>query len=446
MQLQLRRVVVTGLGLCTPLGCGVELVWKRILLGHSGIKALPDKPEFKQLPSRVAGFVPLHQKDAPLSQPGELNAEKYVKKSEMRMMFNDSVMAVAAATDALTDARWLVDQRPSEEDSYATGVSVGHTGTSGAVPYIIKYSALLQQGKYRQISPYLIPQVLPNIPAGLVSIKHQLLGPNHCVSTACASGLHAIGDSSHMIARGACDVMVAGSSDCSLNPVILAGFSRAKALCTQFNDAPQKASRPFDAKRAGFVPSEGAGAVVLEELEHAKKRNAPIYAEILGYGMSSDGYHITAPVEDGSGAARAMHAALKDAGARPESVGLVSAHATSTPLGDLAETKAIRQVLGDSAARDALVYAPKGCLGHLLGAAGTVETVLAILSVYKGLVPSNLNLEDKEPEFDLRYVNEPDSGPVVWHRKDDQPRMALKNSFGFGGTNASLCIREYVDS
>ncbi len=435
---------MTGLGLCTPLGCGVELVWKRVLLGHSGIKRLPENPEFKHLPSKVAGFVPVYKKNTTLSQPGELNAERYMKQSEVKMMFN-SLLAVAAATDALTDARWLVEHR-TKEDSYATGVSMGQTGTSDAIPFILKYGGLLQQGKYRQISPYLIPQVLPNIPAGQVSIKHQLLGPNHCVSTACASGLHAIGDSSHMIARGACDVMVAGSSDCSLNPVILAGFSRAKALCTQFNDAPQKASRPFDAKRAGFVPSEGAGAVVLEELEHAKKRNAPIYAEILGYGMSSDGYHITAPVEDGSGAARAMHAALKDAGARPESVGLVSAHATSTPLGDLAETKAIRQVLGDSAARDALAYAPKGCLGHLLGAAGTVETVLAILSVYKGLVPSNLNLEDKEPEFDLRYVNEPDSGPVVWHRKDDQPRMALKNSFGFGGTNASLCIREYVDS
>jgi len=417
----------------------VDLVWKRILLGHSGIQALPESPEFRQLPSKVAGFVPVFRKESPISHPGELKREKYLNRSELRMMFDDSVLAVAAATDALTDARWLSEQRPNEEESHATGVSIGHAGTSSAIP-LTEYSKLLLDGKYRQISPYLIPRVLPNMASGHVSIKHQLLGPNHCVSTACASGLHAIGDSSHMIARGACDVMVAGSTDCSLNPVILAGFNRAKALSTRFNHAPLEASRPFDARRDGFVPSEGAGALVLEELEHAKRRDAPIYAEVVGYGMSSDGHHITAPTEDGRGAVRAMCAALKEAGVGPDDVGHVNAHATSTPLGDSAENKAIKQVLGSSA-KCALVYAPKGSLGHLLGAAGTVESIITILSVSRGLVPPNLNLEEMEAGFDLHYVTREQE---EWARKNGRPRLALKNSFGFGGTNASLCIQEYM--
>ena len=433
-------MVVTGLGLCTPLGCGVEFVWKRILLGHSGIQPLPDKREFKQLRSKVAGFVPVSKKESSLSQPGELNTAKYVSKSEMRMMFTDSVLAMAAATDALTDAQWLPDQRPEEENE-VSGVSIGHAGTSSVIP-LLHNATLLHEGKYREISPYLIPQVLPNIAAGHVSIKNKLLGPNHCVSTACASGLHSIGDSSHMIARGACDVMVAGSTDCSLNPVILAGFNRAKALSTKFNDAPEKASRPFDSKRDGFVPSEGAGVIVLEELQHARRRGVRIYAEILGYGMSSDGYHITAPTVDGQGAARAMRAALEDACICPDVIGHISAHATSTPLGDVAENRAIKHVFG-SAAKDAMIYAPKGCLGHLLGAAGTVEAIIMILSTKKGWIPSNLNLEEKDKEFDLHYVNE--GGPVQWPRRNGNPRTALKNSFGFGGTNASLCIREYVE-
>lgn len=435
-----RKVVVTGLGLCTPLGCGVDLVWRRLLLGHSGIQSLPKKPEFKDLPSQVAGFVPTISTGSSTTQPGELDPYRYVDKSDSKMMSLDSVFAMAAATDALTDARWLPSQRPEGGD-LVTGVAVGNAGTSSIMDYI-SINESIQSGRYRRISPYLIPRLLPNMAAGHISIKHKLMGPNHCVSTACASGLHSIGDAAHMIARGACDVMVAGSTDASLNHVIMAGFCRAKALSTKFNSEPHRASRPFDTKRDGFVPSEGAGVVILEELEHAKERGAPIYAEITGYGMSSDAHHITAPPVDSHGAVRAMMAALKDANTSPETVGHMNAHATSTPLGDTMENNALKQVFGMQV-NDVIVYAPKGPLGHLLGAAGTVEAIVTVLSVSKGLVPPNLNLEERGEGFDLNYVS--GGGHVEWPRKCGLPRVAMKNSFGFGGTNASICVQEYVE-
>lgn len=430
--------MITGLGLCTPLGCGVELVWRRLLLGHSGLQSLPHKPEFKDLPCQVAGFVPTIATACTSTQPGELDISKYVDKSDLRLMSQDSVFAMAAATDALTDARWLPSQRPEGGD-LVTGVSMGNAGTCSILDSI-DIDRLVRSGKYRNISPYMISRLLPNIPAGHVSIQHRLKGPNHCVSTACASGLHSIGDSAHMIARGACDVMVAGSTDTSLNHVTLAAFCRAKGLSTKYNSEPHLASRPFDTKRDGFVPSEGAGVVILEELEHAKKRGAPIYAEITGYGMSSDAHHIIAPTVDGHGAMRAMKAALKDANISPDAVGHVNAHATSTPRGDAVENNAMKQVFG-MRAKDVMVYAPKGSLGHLLGAAGTVEAIITVLSVNKGLIPTNVNLEEIEEGFDMNYV----SGRIVeWPRKVGLPRVAMKNSFGFGGTNASICIQEYV--
>ncbi len=424
-----RRVVVTGLGLCTPIGSGVELVWKKLLLGHSGIQSLPEKPGFKDLPCQVAGLVPLG------TGPGELNVQDHVEPSELRTMSRDSAVSLCVAVEALKDARWMPEER-TERGDVSTGVSMGNGGTSSVVDYE-DVGRLIQDGKYRKISPYLIPMLLPNMPAGYMSMRYQLKGPNHCVSTACSSGLHSIGDSTCMIARGTCDVMVAGSADFSLNPVILAGFCRAKALCTKFNKDPLRASRPFDVNRNGFVPSEGAGVVILEELEHAKRRNANIYAEILGYGMSSDAYHITSPPEDGNGAVRAMREALRDAGIPSERVGHVNAHATSTPVGDLVEMNATKQVFGES---DTLVYAPKGALGHSLGAAGTIEAILTILSVKRGVVPPNLNLEEKSNEFSLNYVT---GGAVDWARRNGLPRVAITNSFGFGGTNASLCIGEY---
>jgi len=429
-----RRVVVTGLGLCTPLGVGVEFVWRRLLLGECGIRSLPDKPSFKDLPCQVAGMVPVGM------GPGEFNLAGYVSKPDLRMMSRDSVYSLGIALEALKDARWMPEDRSTEDDE-VTGVSIGNGGISPVSDYL-DAGELIMNGKYRKISPYFIPKVLPNMPAGHISIRYRLKGPNHCVSTACAAGLHSIGDSAHMIARGACDVMVTGAADFGVNPIILAGFCRAKALSTKFNDEPLKSSRPFDSKRDGFVLSEGVGILVLEELEHAKRRRANIYAEILGYGMSSDANHITAPTEDGTGAARAMRAALRDAGIQIDRVGHVNAHATSTPLGDLAETRAIKQTFGASAG-NLLVYAPKGALGHLMGAAGAVEAIIGILSVKSGMVPPNLNLEEKAGDFDLNYVT---GGPVEWCRRNGEPRIAVCNSFGFGGTNASICIGEYLES
>lgn len=427
-----RRVVVTGLGVCTPLGYGVDAVWRKLLLGQSGIRSLPEEPGFKDLPCQVAGLVP--------SGPGVNSLGSYVDRAGLRTMSKDSVYSLGVVMEALKDARWMPEDR-TEKDHLVSGVSMGTGGTSSIVDYL-EVGELISGGKYRKVSPYLIPKLLPNMPAGNISIRYKLKGPNHCVSTACSSGLHSIGDSASMIARGACDVMVAGSADFSLNPVILAGFCRAKALATKFNRKPLKASRPFDAERGGFVPSEGAGAVVLEELEHAKHRKARIYAEILGYGMSSDAHHITAPSEDGDGAARAMALALRDAGVRPEEVGHVNAHATSTPLGDLAENNAIKKTFGSSAG-DLLVYAPKGALGHLLGAAGTVEAVVAVLAVQNGVVPPNLNLEERGKEFSLNYVT---GDPSEWRRTcGGGSRVAVTNSFGFGGTNASICIGEYTE-
>lgn len=422
--------MVTGLGLCTPLGCGVDTVWRRLLLGQSGIRPLPVRPGLQDLPCQVAGSVPTG------TGQGEYDLHQYVNKSELRTMSKDSIYSLGPAMEALKDACWMPSNR-TEADSRASGVSMGNGGTSSLVDYI-EVDDLIRSGKYRKISPYLIPKLLPNMPAGYLSIRYKLLGPNHCVSTACSSGLHSIGDSAHMIARGACDVMVAGSADFSLNPIIIAGFCRAKALSTHFNREPEKASRPFDVKRDGFVPSEGAGVVILEELEHARRRKAAIHAEVLGYGMSSDAHHITAPSEDGNGASRAMAAALKDGNIDPEEVGHINAHATSTPLGDLAENNAIKNTFGASA-RNLLIYAPKSALGHLLGAAGTVEAIIAILSVEHGVVPPILNLEERSQEFDLNYVT---GEPAEWNSKD-KPRVALTNSFGFGGTNASVCIGEY---
>ena len=376
----MRRVVVTGLGLCTPLGSCVDTVWKRLLLGQSGIQSLKNVASFKDFPCQVAGLVPIG------TAAGEFNPEKYVKKSVMKTMSQYSVYSLGVATEALGDAEWMPDKR-SESDQLVTGVCIGSAGTS-YVQEIIDAHQLLKDGQYRKISPYTIPILLPNMPSGHISMHFKLKGPNHCVSTACSSGLHSIGDSAQMIARGACDVMVAGSVDFSIN---------------KFNSEPQKASRPFDSRRNGFVPSEGAGIVILEELEHAKHRKANIYAEILGYGMSSDAYHITSPLEDGNGAARAMEAALTDARIDLKAVGHVNTHATSTPLGDLAENSAIKQLFGRFT-NDLLVYAPKGAMGHLLGASGTVEAIVTILSVKNGIIPPNLNLEERSKEFE--YIDD----------------------------------------
>ena len=425
--------MVTGLGLVSPLGVGVTRVWKKLLAGECGIQKLESTTEldYSSLPCQVAGIVPKGTK------LGQLNLRDHVSSSEERMMSMDTILALAAAHEALHDAQWLPHLQ-SEEDRERTGVSYGTAGLWVAKDYVEAHHHLATS-QYHKVSPYFIPRVLVNMSAGHLSIRYRLKGPNHCVSTACSTGLHSIGDSACMIARGAADVMVAGASEVAPHPIIIAGFCRAKALCTRFNNEPEKASRPFDARRCGFVPSEGAGVVILEELEHAKRRNAKIYAEILGYGMSGDAHHITAPSADGKGARNSMKQALTDAAIEPEDVGHVNVHATSTPLGDSIENSAIKAVFGEHA-KNLWIYAPKGALGHLMGAAGALEAILTILSVNSGLVPSNLNLEEKEPEFDLNYVM---GEPTEWTVNCGRRRIALSNSFGFGGTNGSLCIGEY---
>ena len=420
-----RRVVVTGLGMCCPLGTGVPLVWRKLLNGESGITSLPKTPEFEQVPSQVAGFVPRG------NGPGEFQESDWVSPPERRSMSLASVYALCASSEALNDAGWKPE---SEHDCKRTGVAIG----SGQVNMteVVKAGEQMANKQYRRITPYLIPLILTNMPCGEVSIRFGLLGPNHAVSTACATGAHAIGDAADMIRRDICDVMVAGGTEACVDPISMAGFCRAKALSTKFNSIPQLASRPFDAHRDGFVISEGAGVIILEELEHAKARNAEIYAEILGYGMAGDAYHITMP--SGIGAVRTMQSALNDAGLPPEAVGHVNAHATSTPIGDASENKALKNLFGEHAYK-LLISAPKSCTGHLLGACGSVEAIFSILAVKHGIVPPTRNLEKVEPEFDLNYVP---GQAEKWNSADR--RVVIANSFGFGGTNASLCIGEYV--
>ena len=424
--MSMRRVVVTGLGVCCPLGVGVRHVWRRLLEGHSGIVSLPNRPEFDQIPSRVVGLVPQGEGE------GEFNETDWVTPSQRKTMSLSSVFALCASMEALEDTRW---KPQSEDDSVKTGVAIG--SSIAELEELSQACFLLKNGQYRRLSPYLIPRALTNMSAGHVSMRFNLQGPNHSVSTACTTGLHAIGDAACMIARGACDVMVAGSTDALVHPIIFAGFCRAKALSTKFNSEPCKASRPFDSDRDGFVLSEGAGIVVLEELDHARQRNAQMYAEILGYGMSGDAHHITAPPEDGRGVQLCMRAALKDAGLAPESVGHINTHATSTPLGDLVENRAIKELFG-SHSHNLLISASKSSIGHLLGAAGSVEGIFAILAIKEGVVPPTLNLMNLAPEFDLDYVPHK---PKRWE-SHQRRRIALKNSFGFGGTNASLCVGE----
>ena len=423
-----RRVVVTGLGLTTPLGVGVRKVWKRLLKGESGIINLPETQEYAGLPSQVVGRVPSGFGE------GEFNEDLWVTPAERRTMALSSVYALCTAKEALEDAKLSTQQKYGPE-SHTTGVIIGSCMPD--LQEIITAGNFVAEGRYRKVSPYFVPKILCNLPAGHVSMKFNLKGPNHTPSTACTTGLHAIGDAAAMIARGVCDVMVAGGTEACINPISIAGFCRAKALSTKFNSDPMKASRPFDSKRDGFVMSEGCGLVVIEELEHAINRNATIYAEILGYGLSGDAHHITAPQEDGEGACRSMSSALRDARLDCTSVGHINAHATSTPVGDIAENRAIKSLFGKHSKR-LLISANKGALGHLLGAAGSVEAIFAILAVYKGISPPTINLFEKDAEFDLNYC---DNGPQDW--TDEKMRIAMANSFGFGGTNASLCIGEY---
>jgi len=415
-----RRVVVTGLGMVTPLGVGVDLNWSRILAGKSGISRISNF-EVSDITCQIAGQVPGPDED------GGLNLDDFIDPREQRRQDRFIQLGVVAAQLAVEDSGWKPDDREAQN---RTGVMIG--SGIGGLETIVKTDQLMADRGTRKISPFFIPSALINLVSGHVSIKYGFRGPNHAVVTACSTGAHAIGDAARMVALDDADVMVAGGAEAAVCRIGMAGFAAARALSTGYNDRPEQGSRPWDKGRDGFVMGEGAGIVVLEELEHAKARGATIYSEIKGYGMSGDAYHITAPAEDGDGGFRAMQAALKRAGLTPADIDYVNAHGTSTPLGDLIEAGAVRRLLGD-AVGSVSMSSTKSATGHLLGAAGAIEAIYSIKAVQTGEVPPTLNLEDPEEavaDFDL----------VPLKARKREVRNAMSNSFGFGGTNASLII------
>jgi 3-oxoacyl-[acyl-carrier-protein] synthase II len=418
----MRRVVVTGLGLVTPLASGTQQTWQRLLAGESGINAI-EKFDVSDIPCKIAGQVPRGD-----GSNGSFNPDQWMEPKEQRKVDDFIIFAMAAATQALDDAGW----HPSEyDDQITSGVLIG--SGIGGVEGIAETALTLRDRGPRRVSPFFIPGRLINLASGYVSIAHSLKGPNHAVVTACSTGAHAIGDAGRLIALGDADVMLAGGTESPINRISLAGFAACRALSTGFNDTPQRASRPYDRDRDGFVMGEGAGAVVLEEYEHAQRRGARIYGELIGYGLSGDAYHITAPAEDGDGAFRCMSAAIRRAGISAADIDYINAHGTSTPLGDEIELKAVERLVGNAAASVAM-SSTKSSIGHLLGAAGTVEAIFCLLSMRDGVVPPTLNLDNPSIATAL---------DLVPHKSRQRPvEIALSNSFGFGGTNASLIFRK----
>jgi len=420
----MRRVVITGMGMVTPLGAGVKTNWDRLIAGQSGIGAITAF-EVADLPARVAGMVPRG------TGPGDFDVDSAVPPKDQRK--NDVFIhyAIAAANEAIANSGW---QPPDDEARERTGVMIG--SGIGGLQWIAEGSLTLEQKGPRRISPFFIPAALINLASGQVSIQHGFRGPNHAVVTACSTGAHAIGDATRLIMWDDADVMVAGGAEAAVCRLGLAGFAAARALSTAYNESPERASRPYDKGRDGFVMGEGAGVVVLEELEHAKARGATIYAEVVGYGLSGDAHHITAPPEDGNGGFRAMTAALKRAGLTPSDIDYVNAHGTSTPLGDEIELGAVKRLFGN-AIETVSMSSTKSAIGHLLGAAGAVEAIYSVLAINHDVVPPTLNLED--PSDSCLGVD-----LVPKQAKERPVRAALSNSFGFGGTNASLVFREHA--
>jgi len=418
----MRRVVVTGLGLVTPLACGTEQTWRRLLSGESGIKRI-EKFEVSDIPCKIAGQVPRGD-----GSDGSFNPDDWMEPKEQRKVDDFILFAMTAAAQALNDAGW----HPREyEDQITSGVLIG--SGIGGVEGIAETALLLRDRGPRRVSPFFIPGRLINLASGYVSIAHSLKGPNHAVVTACSTGAHAIGDAGRLIALGDADVMVAGGTESPVNRISLAGFAACRALSTGFNDTPQRASRPYDRDRDGFVMGEGAGAVVLEEYEHAQRRGARIYGELIGYGLSGDAYHITAPAEDGDGAFRCMSAAIRRAGISPTDIDYINAHGTSTPLGDEIELKAVERLVGNAAGNIAM-SSTKSSIGHLLGAAGAVEAIFCLLAMRDGVVPPTLNLDNPSIATSIDLV------PHTARQRSVE--VVLSNSFGFGGTNASLIFRK----
>jgi 3-oxoacyl-[acyl-carrier-protein] synthase II len=416
-----RRVVVTGMGIVSPLGLGVEHVWQRLTNGESGISAIQSF-DVKDLPAKIAGHVP-HGTRAGHG----LDLNEWIPVKEQKKMARFIHLAWVAAAEAIEDSGWTPED---EEGRCATGVMIG--SGIGGLETIQEAGSLVAAGRTRRLSPFFIPSALVNLASGQVSIRYGFKGPNHSAVTACATGVHAIGDAARLIALGDADVMVAGGAEAAICELGIGGFCAARALSTSFNDTPQAASRPWDKDRDGFVMGEGAGVVVLEEYEHAKARGAKIYAEVIGYGMSGDAHHITSPAEDGDGGYRAMKAALRTAGLAPSDVQYVNAHGTSTPLGDDIELAAVERLWGD-AAKGLAMSSTKSATGHLLGAAGAVEAIFSILAIRDDVAPPTLNLENPSRESPIDRV-----AKTAQERKID---VALSNSFGFGGTNASVIFR-----
>jgi 3-oxoacyl-[acyl-carrier-protein] synthase II len=419
----MRRVVVTGLGLVTPLGSGVEESWKRLVAGESGLGAI-QKFDVSDLPAKVAGTVPRGE-----TSQGRFNADDWVPPKDQRKMDEFIVYGIAAGEMAIADSGWVPQD---DEQRERTGVMIG--SGIGGLQAIYEGSITLKEKGPRRISPFFIPSALINLVSGHVSIKHGFKGPNHSAVTACSTGVHAIGDAARLIALDDADVMVAGSAEAAVSRLGIAGFAAARALSTSFNDTPTRASRPWDKDRDGFVMGEGAGIVVLEELEHAKRRGARIYAEVTGYGLSGDAHHITAPPEDGNGGFRSMRNALRRAGLNVEDIDYINAHGTSTPLGDEIELGAVKRLFGAHAYQLSM-SSTKSAIGHLLGAAGSVEAIFCILAMRDQVAPPTLNLENPSPGCDIDLVPH--------HAKQRRIRHVLSNSFGFGGTNASVVLSRH---
>jgi len=421
----MRRVVVTGLGMLTPLACGVEPTWQRLLAGESGIGRV-ENFDVSDLPCQIAGQVPRGD-----GSNGTFNPDDWMEPKEQRKVDNFILYAMGAAKQALDDADW----HPRDyEEQITTGVLIG--SGIGGIEGIAETALLLRDRGPRRVSPFFIPGRIINLASGYVSIAHSLKGPNHAVVTACSTGAHAIGDAGRLIALGDADVMVAGGAESPVSRIALAGFAACRALSTGYNETPQRASRPYDRDRDGFVMGEGAGAVVLEEYEHAKHRGARIYAELIGYGLSGDAFHITAPAEDGDGALRCMQAALRRAGISPGEIDYINAHGTSTPLGDEIELKAVERLVGNAAGHITM-SSTKSSIGHLLGAAGAVEAIFCLLAIRDQVVPPTINLDNPSVNTVIDLVpHKPRKRSV---------NVALSNSFGFGGTNASVVFSRVPD-
>ncbi len=411
-----RRVVITGIGLVTPLGTGTERNWQRLTAGQSGVRRIT-RFDASVVPARVAGEVP------------DFEPERFIERKDLKKMDLFIQYAVAAAQMAVDDARLRTPLAQPERVGVIVGVGMG-----GMISLEESYGLFLS-GNIRRVSPFFIPRLIPNMAAGTIALRVGARGPNYATTSACASGAHAIGEALTLIRGGRQDVMLAGGAEAPVCLLGVGGFAAMRALATSFNDEPERASRPFDARREGFVIAEGAGCLVLEELEHARARGAPVYAELLGYGATCDAYHMTQPAPEGTGAAACMTVALEDAGLRPDEVGYINAHGTSTPFNDQVETRAVKTVFGAHARRVA-VSSTKSMTGHLLGASGTVEAAYTVLAIAHGVLPPTINLEEPDPGCDLDYV--PGTARPV------RVGAALSNSFGFGGTNATLAFGRFV--